>query len=129
VRATAPRSELPLPGGADSPPAIAIAARPRRPASPPHRSQPDQALLQRLENRLAARVDLELAVDALDMTGHRLFGKAEMFRDLGVAEPLGDAPEDVDLARRQFRRAERGNGGARALRAPHDEARDRGRNR
>ena len=72
------------------------------------RSQPDQALLHRLEHRFAAGMDLELAVDVLDMPGHGLARQAEMAGDLGVAEALGDAPEDVDLARRQFGGVERG---------------------
>src|SRR4051812_5278180 len=42
-------------------------------ATPPPavRSQADQALLHRFEDGLAARVDLQLAVDALDVAGDR----------------------------------------------------------
>src|SRR3978361_644501 len=78
------------------------------PVSLQHRSQPDQALLDRLEHCFAPGMDLELAVDALDVPGHGLTRQAEMAGDLGVAETLGDAPEDVDLARRQFGGVERG---------------------
>jgi hypothetical protein len=53
-------------------------------------------LLQRLEHRLAAGVDFQLAVDVLDVAGHGLARQAEMAGDLGVAEALGDAPEDID---------------------------------
>src|SRR3954470_22791395 len=91
------------------------------------RSQPDQALLHRLEHRLAAGMDFELAVDALDMSGHGLARQAEMAGDLGIAETLGDAPEDVDFARRQFGgvegRARRRLGSV--LGPAHDETRDR----
>src|SRR6266481_5536335 len=95
------------------------------------RSQPYQALLNRLEHRFAPGVDLELAVDALDMPGHGLARQAEMAGDLGVAEAFGDAPEDVDLARSQLGGVERGagRGFGRVLGPAHDEARDRSRDR
>src|SRR4051794_19425861 len=41
-------------------------------AAPQAPSQLDQALLKRLEHRLAAGVDLQLPVDALDVAGHGL---------------------------------------------------------
>ena len=54
-----------------------------------------------------------------------------MAGDLGVAETLGDAPEDVDFARRQLGGVERGARRRlrRVLGPSHDEARDRGRDR
>src|SRR5437879_2226170 len=102
-----------------------VADRPRG------RSQLYQALLDRLEHRLAAGMNLELAVDVLDMPGHGLARQAEMAGDLGVAETLGDAPEDVDLARCQLGGVERGARRRlrRVLGPAHNEARDRGRDR
>src|SRR5450432_3277045 len=80
----------------------------KSPVSPRRRpSQPDQALLERLEHRLAAGVDLELAIDVLDVARHGLPRQAQMAGDLGVAESLGDTPQDIDFARRQFYRIER----------------------
>ena len=69
-------------------------------------------------------MNLELAVDILDMPGHGLARQAEMAGDLGVAEAFGDAPEDVDLARRQFGGVERGARRrlGRVLGPAHDEA-------
>ena len=96
------------PGGTSAAAAVRgrAAVRPARPRRLVHSR--DQALLHRLEHRLAAGMDLELAVDVLDVAGHGLARQAEMAGDLGVAEALGDAPEDVDLARRQFGGVERG---------------------
>src|SRR5690606_23543167 len=70
--------------------------RPRRP--PPKRSERDQLPGQGLEHRLAAAVDLELAVDALDVVRHRVARDPQVVGDLVVGEALGDAPQDVDLA-------------------------------
>src|SRR5207245_3757378 len=82
--------------------AVVPPSRPRR-----GRSQLYQALLNRLEHRLTAGMNLELAIDVLEMPGHGLARQAEMAGDLGVAETLGDAPKDVDLARRLFCGVER----------------------
>src|SRR5215218_7204707 len=90
------------PGGPSA--AAAVHGRTVVPPSRPRRgrSQLDQALLDRLEHRFTPGMNLELAIDVLDMPGHGLARQAEMAGDLGVAETLGDASEDVDLARRQF---------------------------
>src|SRR5207249_6071788 len=106
--------------------AVVPPSRPRR-----GRSQLYQALLNRLEHRLTAGMNLELAIDVLDMPGHGLARQAEMAGDLGVTETLGDAPEDVDFARRQLGGVERGARRRlrRVLGPSHDEARDRGRDR
>src|SRR3984893_14200162 len=78
------------------PAAAAVGARGREsPVSPQPPSQLDQALLQRLEHRLAAGVDLELAVDVLDVARHGLARQSKMLRDLGIAKALGDAPQDI----------------------------------
>src|SRR5437868_9867114 len=54
------------------------------PSRPPRgRSQLYQALLDRFEHRFAAGMNLELAIDVLDMPGHGLARQAEMARDLG----------------------------------------------
>src|SRR3984893_13471912 len=93
--------------GGENPAATSSCGWKSRP--PPRRrpSQPDQALLQRLEHRLAAGVDLELAVDVLDVARHGLARQSKMLRDLGIAKALGDAPQDIDLARRQLDSIER----------------------
>src|SRR5690606_5078107 len=60
--------------------------------------QLDQVARKRLEHRLAAAVDLQLAVDALDVVRHRHLRQAQVLGDLVVGHALGDAPQDVDLA-------------------------------
>src|ERR1700686_3126113 len=91
--------------GGDGKPAATSSCGWKSRASPRHRpSQPDQALLQRLEHRLAPGVDLELAIDVLDVARHGLARQSKMAGDFGVAESLGDTPQDIDFARRQFYR-------------------------
>src|SRR5258708_16280548 len=82
--------------GGDGKPAATSSCGWKSRASPRRRpSQPDQALLQRLEHRLAAGVNFELAVDVLDVAGPGLARQYEMAGDLGVAYSLGDTPEYI----------------------------------
>src|SRR5258708_19908902 len=75
--------------------------------SPRRPSELDQALLQRLEHRLTPGMHFELAIDALDMARHGLARHPEMACDLGIAEALGDAPQNIDFPGRQLRRVQR----------------------
>ena len=45
--------------------------------------------------------DVELAQDRGDVVGDRLCGEEQPLRDVGVAQPLGDERQDLELARGQ----------------------------
>src|SRR6266511_2771111 len=55
----------------------------------------------RLRGRLAARANAELPEDRRDVVVNRPLGEHEPLGDLGVAEPLRDEPEYLELARSQ----------------------------
>src|SRR6266545_7238174 len=55
----------------------------------------------RLRGRLATRANAELPEDRCDMVVDRPLGEHEPLGDLGVAEPLGDESEHLELTRSQ----------------------------
>src|SRR5438093_4417711 len=55
----------------------------------------------RLRARLAARAHVQLAKDRRDMVVDRLLGENEPLGDLGVAEPLRDELQHLELTRSQ----------------------------
>src|SRR5581483_10092214 len=87
--------------------------------------QVDQAEVHGLEDRLAARGDLELPVDVLDVRRDRATGDTEQLPDLGDAEALRDQVQDLELAIGEERRFRARRARRRLLQALEQVARDR----
>src|SRR5437773_7504972 len=78
------------------------------------------------DDGLCSVVQVELGVDASDVGLDGRVADDELARDVGVREAAGDEPEDLELARRQFRKRRRIRSGRRAARVALDQsARDR----
>ena len=61
----------------------------------------DEIMREREGGRRAARGDIELEEDVLDVTGHGVLADEQLERDFAVGFPACDAPEHLQLARGQ----------------------------